>query len=256
MEEVAADSPLVADDAVSHIVTPIVLGVGETDHQINDQINGDGAVATMIAADDSERPKHVESTKDVDDGAMDSTTPVLTSPSTRKKRGAFSLFRAMFVSFARSDTTDCTTSPRKKKAAMAAAGDEKNPAGGDSPTSWKSLVDGMRPLRLRGQELEYYPPPPPLGHVVADVYHDVLLPPTSPARSGFGLEEVAGMTSRYASAQDLQQMDTGGDEEDAPAGEGGDGGCCPHAIDMQAEEFIAKFYEQFKSESFNGRASE
>jgi len=25
---------------------------------------------------------------------------------------------------------------------------------------------------------------------------------------------------------------------------------------MQAEEFIAKFYEQFKSESFNGRPSE
>lgn len=256
MEEVAAVSPLVADDddsngadAVSDIVTPSAIGVEETDHQINGVV-----VGTMIAADDSgdEGPKHVESTKDGDDGST--TTPVLTSPSTRKKRGAFSLFRAMFVSFGRSDKTGCTTSPRKK--AMAAVADDDNkPAGDDSP-SWKSLVDGVRPLRLRGQELEYYPPPPPLGHA-ADVYHDVLLPPPSPARSGFGFfEEVSGMTSRYASAQDLQQMDSGDEEEDAPAAEGGDGGCCAHAIDVQAEEFIAKFYEQFKSESFNGRASE
>ncbi|OEL26276.1 hypothetical protein BAE44_0012704 [Dichanthelium oligosanthes] len=260
MVEVAV-SPMVPDsngaDAVNVIPS---VSVEETE-----QINGD--VATMITTiagvdndDDEEGLKfnNVESTKDGDHGTttMECATPVCRSPSTRKKRGAFSLFRAMFMSFSGSDSmkkTDGTTGP-KKKLAVAAAADDKQPDG-DSP-SWTSLVDGVRPLRLRGQDLKYYPPPPPppLGH--ADVYHDVLLPPPSPARSGFGFEEVMGMTSRYASAQDLHQMDSG-EEEDAPAAEGGDdGGCCANAIDMQAEEFIAKFYEQFNSESFNGHAAD
>ncbi|KAK8452734.1 hypothetical protein SEVIR_5G160000v4 [Setaria viridis] len=239
-------------NAISDTVIPSARSVEETD-----QINGD-VVATMITVtvddNDNELLNNVESTKDDDDrGTMECSTPISRSHSSaRKKRGAFSLFRAMFQSsFGRSDSmkkTDCATSP-KKKAVAAGADDDGEPVGGDSP-SWKTLVDGVRPLRLRGQELEYYPPPPPLGH--PDVYHDVLLPPPSPARSGFGFEEV-GMTSRYASAVDLHHMDIGGEEEeDAPAAEAGD----PNSIDMQAEEFIAKFYEQFTSESFDGRASE
>jgi hypothetical protein len=245
MEEVAV-SPMVAAalvldnngaDAVSSTAIPsVTISVEE-----KEEINGDVSTITSAANNDEEL----------------FTTPISSrSPSTRKKRGAFGLFRAMFLSLGRSDSmkkTDDgdTTSPNKKRA-IAAAADDHKPAGDESP-SWKHIVDGMRPLRLRGQELEYYPPPPPLGH--ADVYHDVMLPPPSPARSGFEFEEV-GMTSRYASAEDLHQMDSA-DEEGALAAEGGDGdSSCPHAIDMQAEEFIAKFYEQFKSESFNGRASE
>ncbi|CAD6238541.1 unnamed protein product [Miscanthus lutarioriparius] len=250
MEEVAV-SPMVAaalvldnngaDDAVSSTAIPsVTVSVEE-----KEEINGDFSTITSAANNN--------------DGEL-FTTPVSSrSPSTRKKRGAFGLFRAMFLSFGRSDsmkkTDDVgdTTSPNKKRAIAAAAHDHK-PAG-DEPPSWKHIVDGMRPLRLRGQELEYYPPPPPLGH--AEVYHDVILPPPSPARSGFDFEEV-GMTSRYASAEDLHQMDSA-DEEGVLAAEGGDGdgdSSCPHAIDMQAELFIAKFYEQFKSESFNGHPSE
>ena len=230
-----------ADDAVSSTAIPsVTVSVEE-----KEEINGDFSTITSAANNNDEELF---------------TTPVSSrSPSTRKKRGAFGLFRAMFLSFGRSDSmkkTDDdgdTTSPNKKRA-IAAAADDHKPAGDESP-SWKHIVDGMRPLRLRGQELEYYPPPPPLGH--ADVYHDVILPPPSPARSGFEFEEV-GMTSRYASAEDLHQMDST-DEEGALVAEGGDGdgeSSCPHTIDMQAEEFIAKFYEQFKSESFNGRPSE
>lgn len=245
MEEVAVSPMVVAAlvldnngaDAASSTAIPTVSVEEKED------INGDFSTITSAANNDEEL----------------FTTPVSSrSPSTRK-RGAFGLFRAMFLSFGRSDSmkkTDDdgdTTSPNKKRA-IAAAADDHKPAGGELP-SWKHIVDGMRPLRLRGQELEYYPPPPPLGH--ADVYHDVILPPPSPARSGFEFEEV-GMTSRYASAEDLHQMDST-DEEDALVAKGGDGdgeSSCPHAIDMQAEEFIAKFYEQFKSESFNGRPSE
>uniref|UniRef100_A0A0D9V0I5 Uncharacterized protein n=1 Tax=Leersia perrieri TaxID=77586 RepID=A0A0D9V0I5_9ORYZ len=163
-----------------------------------------------------------------------------------KKRGAFGLFRAMFMSFSGS------ASMKKRDAAAAAAamvGDRKKSqfaASGEKTAavarsasdvaSWKNLVDGMRPLRLYGQ-LEYYPPP-------------------SPER---GIEGMM-MTSRYSSAQDLQVLVNGHEKEEeeeqesAPATE--DGGCSPNAIDMQAEEFIAKFYEQFrlqKSDSFNNR---
>lgn len=245
MEEVAV-SPMVAAavvldnngaDTVSSTTIPsVTVSIEE-----KEEINGDVPTITSAASNEFEL----------------FTTPVSSrSPSTRKKRGAFGLFRAMFLSFGRSDsikkTGGDTTSPKKR--AIAADAVDYKPAGDESP-SWKNIVDSMRPLRLRGQELEYYPPPPPLGH--ADVYHDVILPPPSPARSGFEFEEV-GMTSRYASADDLHQMDSADDEEVALAAEGGNDGdsSCPHAIDMQAEEFIAKFYEQFKSESFKGCTSE
>ncbi|CAO2192494.1 unnamed protein product [Urochloa humidicola] len=243
-----------ADAVVSDTAIPTVISVEEADQvQI---INGDAATMFTVAAAaaGSDHAEHnVEQTKDAGDNGT--TTQCAThvsggSPSSthRKRRGAFSLFRAVFqTSFGRSNSvkkTDCATSPKKK--VIAAAADD-TPAGGDMSPSWKTLVDGVRPLRLRGQELEHYPPPPPLGHGSADVYHDVLLPPPSPVRSGFDFEE-AGMTSRYASAQDLHQMDSGSSEAEEE-------GATPHAIDMQAEEFIAKFYEQFKSESFDGRAA-
>ncbi|CAO2208115.1 unnamed protein product [Urochloa humidicola] len=254
-----------ADAVVSDTEIPSVTSVEESDQvQI---INGHAPATVLItiaAAVDTvveeEFNNNLQPTKkhaDDDDGTATQRAPAAPvsgrSPSSsthRKRRGgsfSFSLFRAVFgSSFRRSDSMK-GTSPKKK--AVAAAADTPA-AGGDSSPSWKSLVDGVRPLRLRGQEFEYYPPPPPLlGHGGADVYHDVLLPPPSPARSGFGFDdfdEVGGMTSRYASAQDLHQMDSGSGEEDEAT---------PHAIDMQAEEFIAKFYEQFKSESFHGPAA-
>ncbi|KAK3160804.1 hypothetical protein QOZ80_1BG0064780 [Eleusine coracana subsp. coracana] len=183
----------------------------------------------------------------------ESSTPITRSVScrtARRKRGAFGLFRAVFMSFSGSDVitkhkTDEDATPEKNKV----VGVDSGPPA--TASSWKSIVDGMRPLRLPGQELEYYPPPPPTlaGHV--DVYHDVLLAPPSPIMvSG---SERGMMTSRYASAQDLHLLDCGDDEEEG-------GAVCPHAIDMQAEEFIAKFYEEFrlqKSESsFDGRSTE
>uniref|UniRef100_A0A0E0C1H4 Uncharacterized protein n=1 Tax=Oryza meridionalis TaxID=40149 RepID=A0A0E0C1H4_9ORYZ len=157
-----------------------------------------------------------------------------------KKRGAFGLFRAMFMSFNGSASI-------KKRAAAAAMGDQKKAEAAGSGgavvarsssdvASWKNVVDGMRPLRLHGH-LEYYPPP-------------------SPDRS-----EGMSMTSTYSSAQDLKEVVNGhgiqDEEEEKNSPETEDGGCSPNPIDMQAEEFIAKFYEQFrlqKSDSFNNRA--
>lgn len=159
-----------------------------------------------------------------------------------KKRGAFGLFRAMFMSFNGSASIKkraAATMGNQKKAEAAGGGAAAAVARSSSDVaSWKNLVDGMRPLRLHGH-LEYYPPP-------------------SPDRS-----EGMSMTSSYSSAQDLQELvNVNGhgkedEEEEKNSPEREDGGCSPNPIDMQAEEFIAKFYEQFrlqKSDSFNNRA--
>lgn len=250
MEEVTV---FPVDDTVSGGNPITSVCVEEPDEQMN------GDVVTMK----EEELINAESANiiGVDDAITESSTPITRSAScrpARRKRGAFGLFRVVFLSFSRSDSTkqkteDEATTPKKKKAGAGnvVIDSDKLPA-----SSWKSIVDGMRPLRLPGQELEYYPPPPPplAGHV--DVYHDVALAPPFPMRSG----SEGGMTSRYASAQDLHMLDCGEQEKDkaegAPAAEDAS---CPHAIDMQAEKFIAKFYQQFrlqKSESSNGRATD
>lgn len=47
--------------------------------------------------------------------------------------------------------------------------------------------------------------------------------------------------SRYASAEDLQALDTSEDNEEEASSNGE-----PNVIDMKAEEFIAMFYKQMK----------
>lgn len=59
------------------------------------------------------------------------------------------------------------------------------------------------------------------------------LPPPSPCSSD--------ATSRYASADDLQELDTSEDNEEEASSNGE-----LNAIDMKAEEFIAMFYKQMK----------
>uniref|UniRef100_J3KZJ3 Uncharacterized protein n=2 Tax=Oryza brachyantha TaxID=4533 RepID=J3KZJ3_ORYBR len=161
-----------------------------------------------------------------------------------KKRGVFGLFQALFMSFSSSTTTkkmDVTTAMGdKKKFDMIGVNNGDKEAmdivarSSSDVTSWKNLVDGMRPLRLYGQ-LEYYPPPSP--------------------------DRTEGVTSRYSSTEDLRELGNYSHEkeeeveEDSPTTE--DGGYSSNAIDRQAEEFIAKFYEQFrlqKSDSLNNWA--
>ncbi|CAL9075717.1 unnamed protein product, partial [Musa textilis] len=75
----------------------------------------------------------------------------------------------------------------------------------------------------------------------ARVLHDVHLLPSPSCSSSDGM-------SRYASAEDLQLLDDADDSTEADAG-------APNAIDMKAEEFIARFYEQMRlqrQESFDG----
>lgn len=98
---------------------------------------------------------------------------------------------------------------------------------------WRSLVGAVRPLH----ELPLCTPPPPQRALPADLFHDDPQPPPSPP---FGYDEADGM-SRYASAEDLRELERkegcGGDGD----ADGGD-----DAINVKADEFITKFYEQMR----------
>lgn len=146
----------------------------------------------------------------------------------KKRTGAMSLFRAIRLA---------VSSGSSKKTHL------RTNAIVDANTV-KTLVGGVRPLHHR---LNYCPaPPPPPPNNVLDAYYDVNMPPPSPCES-------AG-TSRYASAVDLQSLDTSEDSEEE-AGSNGD----QSAINMRADEFIAKFYEQMRlqqADSFKRRVEE
>lgn len=116
---------------------------------------------------------------------------------------------------------------------------------------WKSLVAGMRPLHHHQLEHQEEAPPekaaalPALQLTKVDSFHEASTPATSPLHSS-----VDGM-SRYASAEDLHALNTCEDgERDAERDGGDDGGDGePNEIDVKAEEFIARFYEQQRLES-------
>ncbi|KAJ8510462.1 hypothetical protein OPV22_000896 [Ensete ventricosum] len=156
--------------------------------------------------------KEGEPVKDVTTMAQ---TPRHTLPA--KKRSTLSIFRAAVVAL-----SGCSAS--KNDATMG------SPKGADGML--KTLVGSMRPL---GLQLDYrpplplLPPPPPAGH---ESFHDVLLLPSPSCSSSDGM-------SRYASAEDLRLLDDADDSTEA------DGGS-PNAINMKAEEFIARFYEQMR----------
>ncbi|CAD5196224.1 uncharacterized protein LOC103971441 [Musa acuminata AAA Group] len=151
----------------------------------------------------------------VKDVTIMAQTPRHTLPA--KKRSTLSIFRAAIVAL-----SGCSAS--KKDATLG------SPTGADGML--KTLVGSMRPL---GLPLEYrpplplLPPPPPAGH---ESFHDAYLLPSPSCSSSDGM-------SRYASAEDLQLLDDADDSTEADAG-------APNAIDMKAEEFIARFYEQMR----------
>ncbi|KAI3980684.1 hypothetical protein MKX01_025249 [Papaver californicum] len=127
---------------------------------------------------------------------------------------------------------------------------------------WKKLVGAMRPLHHQGLFNQNSPPPLITGSsddatILPDVVviddnsppHDgvfsppILSPqvyhPDTPSSSS----SVADSMSRYASAQDLQELDKNGESNngDDEYFFGGD-----EYIDAKAEEFIAQFYEQMR----------
>ncbi|XP_077219321.1 cotton fiber protein [Tasmannia lanceolata] len=108
----------------------------------------------------------------------------------------------------------------------------------------KNLVGAVRPLHLQHQSSSptseiISAGITPAGSMRVDSFHDVFRPPPSPSCCS---DVDDGMSSRYASAEDLRELDNSGKSDDNGGyGNGGD-----EAIDVRAEEFIAKFYEQMR----------
>lgn len=176
----------------------------------------------------------IPSIMDKEEGALEKTpAKALRHPPRPKKRGAFNIVRAaLFMARKNKPSSDIINSNGKGL--------------------WSYFVKSMRPLyqpNLDGHlklplSLRHSPmnnvgiPPPPLP----ENYHDVLLPPPSPASSTGGM-------SRYASAEDLKEFEESDEVEDGVDEE-------VNQIDLKAEEFIASFYKQMrveKMEEMGGR---
>lgn len=161
---------------------------------------------------------------------------VVASPPTRKaskKRGPMSFLRAAMVVVRRGSS-------------------KKPPVAVEVASNAMKLVGSMRPLHLR--ESSSPPPQPTLRVSVSmDSFLDVDQPPTSPsAASSSGSSTSDGLSSRFASAQNLQELDHP-DIDDVWAEDGGD-----EMIDVKAKEFIAQFYERMRLERLDSvkRASQ
>ncbi|KAJ9696609.1 hypothetical protein PVL29_008698 [Vitis rotundifolia] len=156
-----------------------------------------------------------------DQAAMKAIVPLPTKKLS-KKRGPMSLLKAALYMVRRNHS--------KKKAPVAV----------EVASNAMKLVGSMRPLHLQ----ESNPPPPPCIHlsISMDNFQDVSPPPISPsAASSSGSSN--DCMSRYASAQNLQELGRSDDDDDAVWGDGGD-----EMIDIKAKEFIAQFYEQMRLE--------
>ena len=156
----------------------------------------------------------------------DQTAMVVAPPPSRtpkKRGGSMSFLRAaMFI---------VRRSPNKKK----------TPAAVEVAANAMKLVGSMRPLHL--QENDSPPPPPTLRvSLSVDNFLDVYPPPMSPSAASTSGSSTDGMNSRFASAQNLQDLDRP-DNGDVWGDDGGD-----EMIDIKAKEFIAQFYEQIRLE--------
>lgn len=183
--------------------------------------------------------------------AKNGKTPPLDGEKNKKKRGAFTLFKAATLLIIR-----------------------RRPEGKPKPevpskVTWKKIVGSIRPFHLQDNQS-----PQPSAHSIAasptveqrpdDV--STPLPPSphaiinrSSANSDDGMSQYGSTTnlqeldkgseSQYASAVNLQAVAKQGETDDND--DGGDDGISNNnvgdeMIDSKAEEFIAKFYQQMR----------
>ena len=121
-----------------------------------------------------------------------------------------------------------------------------------SKSTWKRLLGSIRPLHLQSGSSNPLTPSASYGRskpertASFERYEEVLPPPMSLAwTDDFSSED--GMTSRYASAVNLQELDRTEDDDNAADTNAIAAGPGPATtIDAKAEEFIAQFYQQMK----------
>ncbi|XP_068339740.1 uncharacterized protein [Pyrus communis] len=162
----------------------------------------------------------------------------------KKRRGAIQILQVAAFMLRRRRSSD------KFKSKSIPASFEAE-AVASSKSTWKRLVGSIRPLHLQSGSSN--PSTPSASSTRSthersssiERYEDVLLPPMSPARTD-DLSSEDGMTSRYASAVSLQELDRTEDHDTNAIA------ACPGAathdqnIDAKAEEFIAQFYQQMR----------
>ncbi|XP_010259379.1 PREDICTED: uncharacterized protein LOC104598838 [Nelumbo nucifera] len=113
---------------------------------------------------------------------------------------------------------------------------------------WKRLLGAMRLLQLHHQS-----PLPPItienNPTTVEAFQDVHPQPSSlplpPKSTTLTPSSSTDSMSRYASAQNLQELDRSEQDED------GDDDNGDEMIDAKAEEFIARFYEQMRLQHLN-----
>ncbi|XXG84383.1 hypothetical protein AAC387_Pa10g1909 [Persea americana] len=119
-----------------------------------------------------------------------------------------------------------------------------SPASGKG--QWKSLVSAMRPLHH--DHLPHSPPISAGSSSRACSFYDGIPPPPSPPHEYES--DSSDATSLYGSTEDLIGLcnaNTESDDADEEKSEA-EG---PNAIDLKAEEFIAKFYQQMRLQHMN-----
>ncbi|BFG43472.1 hypothetical protein CerSpe_297460 [Prunus speciosa] len=163
-----------------------------------------------------------------DDHHHDVGATAAAAPSPKKKRsgGAMHILQLALFMLRRRHRSDGKSKPTSFEAQAQAVVSTKG--------TWKRLVGSIRPLHLQTTSN----PTPPSSVHTSERYEDVLPPPMSPARTD-DLASEDGMSSRYASAVNLQELDRTDEDNDNAA-------IVNANIDAKAEEFIAQFYQQMR----------
>ncbi|GAB2298385.1 hypothetical protein Dimus_032450 [Dionaea muscipula] len=111
-------------------------------------------------------------------------------------------------------------------------------------STFAKLFFSVRPLHLQDNTLQSPPPPPP-----PPALEEVPFIPLHEVGSSSSLSSAAsssGGMSRYASAQNLQDLDNEEEDEEIENDAYFDGIEGDEMIDAKAEEFIAHFYQEMR----------
>lgn len=156
-------------------------------------------------------------------------------PSCTKKRGGINIVKACIDALRHRQPPGKKTETRKNEA---------NPR-----TMLNRVVGSIRPLHLQDVGSPIHPSAVP----ASDHFEDTVLPsplacPWGKARRSLSSRSSVsdeGGTSRYASAVNLQELDRA-EDGNGEESEGGD-----EMIDVKAEQFIARFYQEMRMNTQN-----
>lgn len=181
----------------------------------------------------------------VDNNNVSSTIPSTSPPPTNlplRKKAGMNTLRWIILFFFRGRTA------RNKKVATIGLAYDITKSG--KKGLFRKILCAIHPLYHLEENNSILKPPPPPTEAINMVVNERKKSPSASFSSDW---LSSNRTSRYGSTEDLRGLDT---SMDAITSEGMDeekdnNGGAPYDIDLQAEEFIARFYEQMKLQSMN-----